>query len=253
MRKTKALFLDAGNTLIEMDYAFVCSIIAEEAYPADPTLLRAADYRVRFDMDRELLRRIAAGEEIPSGTISMKSQPLLRSYFSKLLRSMAVADARHDRIIDRVLEEEAASSYGLWRSIRPELEPALAEVVRRNYVLGVVSNSDGRLAERFGLLGLRKYFDFILDSADVGIEKPDPRLFHIALEKCGIEPAAGTYIGDLCSVDILAARRVGMRGVLYDPADLYGGIEPRRIISWSELSWILDTQPRRAPAAAWDS
>jgi HAD superfamily hydrolase (TIGR01662 family) len=253
MRKAKGLFFDAGNTLIEMDYEFVCSVIAKEGCSVDPDFLRRADCQVRFTMDRELLRRIAMGEEIPSGTISMKAKPLLRSYFSRLLRSIAVDEAGHDRIIDRVLEEEAMSHYGLWRKVQPELGPALAEMAKRKYFLGVVSNSDGRLAKRLGLLGLQKYFTFILDSADVGIEKPDPRLFHMALRRSGIEPAESVYIGDLCSVDVLGARRVGMQGVLYDPADLYGGIEPRRIISWPELCWILNGQPLPGPALIHDS
>jgi len=249
----KGLFFDAGNTLIDMDYAFVCSVIEKEACPADPAVLRIADYHVRFAMDRELLRRIAAGEEIPSGAISLKATPLLRSYFSRLLRGVDVAEASQERIIDRILEEEAVDEYGLWRMVRPELELALAELVRRKYVLAVISNSDGRLARRLSLLGIKKYFVFVLDSADVGMEKPDPRLFRRALEMCGIEAAESIYVGDLCSVDVLAARRVGMQGILYDPGDLYGGIEPRRIVSWSDLFCILDGQSLSNPAVALDA
>jgi HAD superfamily hydrolase (TIGR01509 family) len=249
MQKPKGLFFDAGNTLIEMDYEWVCTCIEEEAAPTDPDLLQRIDQQVRFTIDRELLRRVAAGDEIPSGTISMKEKSLLRSYFSRLLRSTAVAEASHDRIITRLLEEEATSQYGLWRKIRPKLEPTLAELARRGFILGVVSNSDGQLAKRLSRLGLQKYFSFILDSADVGIEKPDSRLFQMALKVSGVEPAEGVYIGDLCSVDVLGARRVGMQGLLYDPADLYGEIESRRIISWPELCWIVDGKPHPRAAA----
>lgn len=244
----KGLFFDAGNTLIEMDYGFVSSVIGKEAHSVTHEALQSADYQVRFTMDRELLRRTAAGEEIPRGAISLKATALLRSYFSRLLRSVGVDEGSQDRIIDRILEEEAVNEYGLWRKLRPELELTLLELLRRKYILAVISNSDGRLARRFSLLGLQKYFSFILDSADVGMEKPDPRLFHMALEMSGIKPAESIYVGDLCSVDVLASRRVGMHGVLYDPADLYGAVEPKRIVCWSDLLCILDGYSR--PAAA---
>ena len=71
-------------------------------------------------------------------------------------------------------------------------------------------------------LGLAKHLDFVLDSAEVGVEKPDPRIFRIALERAGVDPAHALYVGDLYSVDVLGARAVGMEAVLLDPGACWG-------------------------------
>jgi FMN phosphatase YigB (HAD superfamily) len=51
----------------------------------------------------------------------------------------------------------------------------------------------------------------------VGVEKPDPRIFRIALERAQVEPDDAVYVGDLYSVDVIGARAVGMDAVLLDP------------------------------------
>ncbi len=59
--------------------------------------------------------------------------------------------------------------------------------------------------------GLRAYFEFILVSARVGIRKPDPRIFHMALERLGSAPEQALMVGDTLGADILGARHAGIR------------------------------------------
>ncbi|MGH7415222.1 MAG: HAD family hydrolase, partial [Candidatus Rokuibacteriota bacterium] len=58
---------------------------------------------------------------------------------------------------------------------------------------------------------------FIIDSAVVGVQKPDPRIFHLGLREAGVAPAEAVYVGDLYSVDVLGARAAGLDGILLDP------------------------------------
>lgn len=51
----------------------------------------------------------------------------------------------------------------------------------------------------------------------MGVEKPDPRIFHLGLREAGVAPAGAVYAGDLCSVDVLGARAAGLDGILLDP------------------------------------
>ena len=51
----------------------------------------------------------------------------------------------------------------------------------------------------------------------MGVEKPDPRIFQIALERAGLEPSEAAYVGDLYSIDVLGARAAGLHAVLMDP------------------------------------
>jgi len=63
-------------------------------------------------------------------------------------------------------------------------------------------------------------FDVVLDSADEGVEKPDPRFFEIALARSGATKETTIHVGDLYHVDVIGARNANLRGVLLDEADL---------------------------------
>jgi putative hydrolase of the HAD superfamily len=99
----------------------------------------------------------------------------------------------------------------------------------------VVSNANGTLCAHMDRLGMSRYVHCVLDSQDVGVEKPDPRLFEIALERSGAEAPTTIHVGDLYQVDVVGARAAGLRAVLLDPHDLYAGVDCPRIRSLDEL------------------
>jgi putative hydrolase of the HAD superfamily len=87
----------------------------------------------------------------------------------------------------------------------------------------VISNSDGRVAEALDAVGLGEVFEVIVDSRIAGVEKPDPRIFHVALEGMQLAAADALYVGDLYEVDVVGARRAGMDVILLDPAGAHAG------------------------------
>jgi putative hydrolase of the HAD superfamily len=91
---------------------------------------------------------------------------------------------------------------------------ALARLKSAGLLLGVVSNSEGRVAEALEAAELRQYFDVVIDSGLIGIEKPDPRIFHAALEALGVGADEALYVGDLYDVDVVGARAAGIEAVL---------------------------------------
>jgi putative hydrolase of the HAD superfamily len=102
----------------------------------------------------------------------------------------------------------------LWSSVAEHSAVALARLQAAGIRLGVVSNSDGRVEQALEAAGLRRYFDVVIDSALVGLEKPDPRIFQAALERLGVEPDEALYVGDLYPIDILGARAAGIDAIL---------------------------------------
>jgi 2-haloacid dehalogenase len=105
----------------------------------------------------------------------------------------------------------------------------------------VVSNANGRLRYLFDRIDLSRWFDFALDSHEWGVEKPDPRLFRLALEKSGAAAGRTIHVGDLYHVDIVGARAAGLRdAILLDRADLYAGVDCRRVRSLGEVASTLD-------------
>jgi FMN phosphatase YigB (HAD superfamily) len=70
-------------------------------------------------------------------------------------------------------------------------------------------------------VGLAEYFSVIVDSHVVGFEKPDPRIFHWALQRTGVTPNEAVYVGDFYSLDVVGARRVGLDAILLDPLGVW--------------------------------
>src|SRR6266403_358374 len=89
-------------------------------------------------------------------------------------------------------------------------------------------------------IGLARWFDVIIDSTEVGCEKPDPRIFRIALERAGASPARTVHVGDLFHVDVVGARAAGIRGVLFDAADLYRDHDCPRVRTLTALVDLLE-------------
>lgn len=87
--------------------------------------------------------------------------------------------------------------------------PLLGALARR-YRLGVVSNFYGNLAAVCDDAAVGRYFDVIVDSTQAGCQKPDPRIFHVALGTLQLLPAAATFVGDSAPRDMAGAKAVGM-------------------------------------------
>jgi putative hydrolase of the HAD superfamily len=97
------------------------------------------------------------------------------------------------------------------------LPAALVALRARGVRVAISSNSEGMLAPLFADLGVAPGLDLVVDSGIVGIEKPDPRIFQIALDAFGLSPARTLHLGDNYTTDVLGARAAGVRIGLVDP------------------------------------
>jgi putative hydrolase of the HAD superfamily len=102
----------------------------------------------------------------------------------------------------------------LWCSVPEATRTALARLKASGLLLGVVSNSEGRAEQALEAAGIRDYFDVVVDSGVLGIEKPDPRIFQAALQALLVAPEEALYVGDLYEVDVLGAQSAGIEAVL---------------------------------------
>lgn len=96
----------------------------------------------------------------------------------------------------------------------PNLTEMLEELKHGNLILGMITNGYGQFQfDNIKALGIEKYFDVILVSEWEGLKKPDPQLFHRALEKITVSPHESIFIGDHPENDVKAAMNVGMKGI----------------------------------------
>ena len=83
----------------------------------------------------------------------------------------------------------------------------------RIYKIGVIANQSLGTSERLENLGVRKYIDLIIASAEEGVSKPDRRIFEIALERSCCKPENAVMIGDRIDNDIVPAKQLGMKTI----------------------------------------
>jgi HAD superfamily hydrolase (TIGR01549 family) len=217
------LLLDAGGVLCHPSWTRVSDALARQGVQVSAAALAAAEPLAKRDIDHASV--IRATNDSQRGW----------AYFNHVLRHAGVTlcDATENALAEM---REYHGSHNLWEYIPADVPPALAAFRRIGLTLVVVSNANGRLRRLFDRVGLTSFFDVMLDSHEWGVEKPDPRLFQLALQHSGATAVTTAHVGDLFHIDVAGARAAGLReGVLLDSHNLYPEVDCRRIRSLDEL------------------
>jgi putative hydrolase of the HAD superfamily len=114
---------------------------------------------------------------------------------------------------DPVGERVMAERFCAETEVTLRRNAAILSRLSRAYRLGVVSNFYGNVETLCREAGLADFLDVILDSARIGIAKPDPQIFKMALAQLEALPAESIFVGDSYERDILPARKLGMQTV----------------------------------------
>ncbi len=197
--KIEAILFDAGGTLIHVDGRRFCGA-AGLAY--DPGAFAAAEAAATGAVRSWILEH--------PGSTDAERMPL---FLDRLLLALEVEEREERETAARLIAQEHSRS-NLWSGSAPRARETLAALRERGYRLGVVSNADGRVRTLLEEAGLAPFLEIILDSAHVGVEKPDPRIFLAAAGGMRLSPSSCAYVGDLYEIDILGARSAGLRAIL---------------------------------------
>ena len=89
--------------------------------------------------------------------------------------------------------------------------------------------------------GLGVEVECVIDSGAVGVMKPDRRIFQLALDAMGVDARDAWYVGDMPGIDVVGARRAGLRPFLMDPLRLHLAADYDRVTSLAELSHAVNS------------
>lgn len=117
------------------------------------------------------------------------------------------------------LEQTDRSSY--WQCF-PWSRQVLESLKDKGYKIALLSNWDSSCRELLKELELHDYFDHILISSEVGIEKPEQRIFQLLLEQSGCQPEEIIYVGDNYYDDVIGSRKAGIETILINRFDNIG-------------------------------
>jgi HAD superfamily hydrolase (TIGR01549 family) len=127
-------------------------------------------------------------------------------------------------------------NYVLFEDVRP----TLARLERAGLLLGIVSNFEAWLEEWFGVHELVEIFPVRVISGIEGIEKPDERIYRLALERAEVEAAESVYVGDNPEFDVAPPASLGMFAVLVDRRERFPDHMGSRIRDLRELPALLE-------------
>jgi putative hydrolase of the HAD superfamily len=218
----RALLFDVNGTLIDIE----TDEWMEEAYRAIAHFLTYQGIALRRGEVRDLYFRVmkeqfATSEEIyPEFDVVAVWREILSRYANGYTLSLEPAK----------LEQMPLFLAELQRGIsRKRLVPypqtrEILEQLKTRHRLAVVSDAQSAWGlPELRATGLANYFDPIIISGDFGFRKPDPRLFMAALTELQVCPEEAIFIGNDRFRDILGARQVGMKTILFCPNGNPGG------------------------------
>lgn len=200
MDRLRAVLLDAGGTLIHPDQEWLLRRLAEEGVDASPTEYEVARQKADAAVG-DILRSDDPGSD----------ETRIRTWFATLLLSLGLPEYRLEAVADDIRDRHARAA--LWVRPVPGTRAMLESLQAAGLRLAVISNADGRVADYLANAGLADLFELILDSALEGVEKPDPAIFHRALERLELAPDEAVYVGDTWPVDVEGARRAGIEPI----------------------------------------
>jgi putative hydrolase of the HAD superfamily len=230
--KTRAVFFDAGETLLHphpsFSQLFLDTCAGYGFMPEEGMVLGLA---------RELMSEV---EERQRGGFTFTTDPSLSrsfwmSFYRRMLRELGWSGS--DALSGEIYR--AFSDPGNYR-LYPDAEQAVRELSSRGLLLGVISNFEPWLEELLARLGISGLFEVICISGKLGVEKPDIRIFRMALQEAGVEASKAWHVGDSLKTDVQGARDAGMIPVLLDRSGRHADAECIRIEDLRRLPEIID-------------
>ncbi len=206
LASAEAVLFDLGGTCLQIDHDFIAERVAARGPAPDAAWAPRGEQAGRRILETMLREGKSSDEQ-------------WRGFFEGMLEAAGAALADRDAIFAELVAFHRR--HHLWRKVMPGIPETLRGLLARGYRVAAISNSDGRAEAILTTLGLAQEFEFVLDSRDLGVEKPDPRIFLDACARLDLPPGRCAYVGDVVAIDVEGARGAGLHPVLFDAYGAY--------------------------------
>ena len=228
MAKPEVVLLDAGGVFLLPDHQRIIGAYKRCEIEVGADRLDAAHYAAaaRFTTDLDVEADWAGCWE---------------RYLESYVAACGVDVEDRDEVHRHVDSEFADAA--LWIKPVDGCRDDLRQLAATGVRLGVVSNADGMMANRLREMeilqvgpGVAVEVECVIDSGAVGVLKPDPRIFVMALDAMGVAPESAWYVGDMPAIDVVGARRAGIRPFLIDPLGIHAERDYDTVASLAALA-----------------
>ena len=227
----RAVFFDAGETLVHPYPTFAdlfARTLREQGFDVSAEMVRERGHVVF-----ERFRSAAEAGELWTTSLE-RSRRFWHDVYGVFIRELGIADA--DGLIDVLYATFTdLANYRVFEDVPPVLD----RLRDAGIVMGVVSNFEVWLEQLLEQLRVSSYFAVSVVSGVEGIEKPDRRIFELAMERAGVGPDVSVYVGDNPEFDVDPALEAGMFPVLLDRRERFPEATGARITSMDELPGLL--------------
>ena len=227
----RAVLFDVGETLVHPAPSFpelFSTVVATEGQTRSPDAV--------IDASRAVFHRFSeAARDVELWTTSPeRSARFWKSVYERMLGELDIPDDGHLADVLYATFTDPAN-YALFDDVVPTLD----ELEAAGLVLAIVSNFEAWLEDLLGTLGVRDRFGVRVISGREGVEKPDLRIFELALERLSLDAADAMYVGDNPEFDVAPASTLGMTPVLIDRRDRFPDTDTTRITDLRELPGLV--------------
>jgi putative hydrolase of the HAD superfamily len=223
----RAIFFDVGETLVHPAPSFpelFVQIIEREGYRANPDDVIQASRTVteRFSQ--------ASRDGARWTTSPERSRAFWISVYELMLNALGLPsdDGLKDTLYQAFTDR---ANYTLFDDVRPMLDRLASD----GYSLGLISNFEAWLEDLLVDLGIRDAFTVRVISGIEGVEKPDPRIYRLALQRAGVEAGDAAYVGDNPEFDVDPPAALGMFPILIDRRQRHADHVGARITDLADL------------------
>ncbi|HEX6130643.1 MAG TPA: HAD-IA family hydrolase [Actinomycetota bacterium] len=213
----RAVLFDAGETLVHPEPSFpelFAEVLRLEGHErhADDVVEASATVAHRFS---EAARDVELWTTSPE-----RSRAFWLGVYERMLAALDLPST--DGLRERL--HRAFTDLGNY-TLFDDVVPALDALAARGATLGIVSNFEAWLEDLLARLGVRERFPVRVISGLEGVEKPDPAIYLLALERAGVDAGDAAFVGDNPEFDVDPAAALGMTPVLIDRRGRHPGFE----------------------------